>query len=98
LECVICDRTVCRYQLCSECGRVICFERTCSSGKQCADVESCESAQAFNRLMHERSCSTNDSHCPDCGGPMVEGEGQKVCSVCQFGVPMSYRTAAQNPS
>ena len=40
----------------------------------------------------------NNSQCPDCGGPLVTGEGRTVCPVCQAGVPMSHRTAAQNPS
>ena len=87
MECVICEKEIFtqRYTLCKLCQRVICYEITCCTSEgTCADSESCQQAQQFNREARRKLLLLRQqkNSCPDCGGPLAEGEGYYKCSRC----------------
>jgi hypothetical protein len=87
VNCVICGCELnehYQYELCTLCKRPICLKGACNAGGRCKDGESCEKAQAFNRLMQVVKLNRGSLRCPVCGGAMASGEGYKVCVLCRF--------------
>ncbi len=68
IECVPCR---------GECGgRMVC--------RECRDEYNLCSECSKKRKEEERIERALKSRCPDCGGPLVSGEGQKSCPVCGY--------------
>ena len=94
MECAICGQEVnehFQYELCSLCERVLCLKESCNQGRQCRDVDSCEKAQAFNRLRQVAKIKGFGLRCPACGGATATGEGYRVCLLCGLTVDISER-------
>jgi len=89
MECKICDRDVYDYEICKRCGREICYRTSCNSGGSCADVDSCNSAQEYQRSKRrlKKPITQPGPRCSDCAGPLVFGEGSSRCVVCGHTAP-----------